>query len=215
MLENPTGTSLGSVTDAVVTIADAESAGVLSFSTAGETTLESQEPAPLVVTRTGSSLGVVTVDYRVTGGTAISQESPDAQGNNYNYFDTYGTLTFQAGQTTATIPITTLDPYRSSTLPNAPVFGDPLTIDFTLGDPTGGAILGAITTSVDHDCWPGRREWWFRRRGAQQQRRWRRRRNGGVSDRQRRRVGERSIRHERRHWHGWSELCRDFRHIDV
>ena len=42
VLENPTGTSLGSVTDAVVTIADAESAGVLSFSTAGETTLESR-----------------------------------------------------------------------------------------------------------------------------------------------------------------------------
>ena len=148
VLDNPSGTSLGSVTDAVVTIADAESAGVLSFSTAGETTLESQEPAPLVVTRTGSSLGEVTVDYRVTGGTAVPQESAGDQGNNFNYFDTYGTLTFQAGQTTATIPITTIDIYQSAILPNAPVFGDPLTIDVTLGDPTGGAILGAITTSV-------------------------------------------------------------------
>ncbi len=148
VLSNPTGASLGSVTDAVVTIADAESAGVLSFSTAGETALESQEPAPLVVTRTGSSLGEVTVDYRVTGGTANPQESPDEQGNNYNYIDTYGTLTFQAGQTTATIPITTIDIYQSAILPAAPVFGDPLTIDVTLGDPTGGAILGANTTSV-------------------------------------------------------------------
>ena len=147
VLSNATGAGLGSMTNAVVTIADAESAGVLSFSTGAFRTLESQNPPPLVVTRTGGSLGTVTVDYRITGGTAIpnvgSNEVPGAE-----YYDTFGTLTFEDGQTTATIPFSILDPYLSAFLPNNPLFGDPNTIVFTLGNPTGGATLGAITTSV-------------------------------------------------------------------
>ena len=108
-----------------------------SFSTAGESTLESETPAPLVVTRTGGSSGTVTIDYRITGGTAVPLVG-DGQVTNENYGDTYGTLTFQAGQTTATIPIVYFDQYLSAELPNNPVFGNPLTIDLTLGDPTGG-----------------------------------------------------------------------------
>ena len=147
VLSNPTGISLGNMTNAVVTIAGAESAGVLSFSTGVSALSKARTRRRWSSARTGGSLGKITVDYRTTGGTAIpnvgSNQVPGAE-----YFDTFGTLTFEDGQTTATIPFSILDPYLSAFLPNNPVFGAPNNIVFTLGNPTGGATLGAISTSV-------------------------------------------------------------------
>ena len=138
VLSNPSGVSLGSVSDALLTIADAETAGQVGFLASTLTTYESFAPPPLVVTRTGGSQGRITVDYTVTGGTAIPLVTGDS--TNKDYLDLYGTLSFGDGQTTASIPLTT---YEDALGPNGS-----RTIELTLGNPTGGATLGAVTETV-------------------------------------------------------------------
>lgn len=104
LLSNASGASLGAVNDADVTVADSDSAGQIQFASTSYYVdkvleLQSQEqgnpPAStFTLTRTGGSEGTVSVEFRVTGGTA---------GNNMDYQDNFGTVTFAPGQTTAQI----------------------------------------------------------------------------------------------------------------
>src|SRR5205814_9614101 len=99
----------------------------------------------LQVTRTGSSRGRITVDYRVTGGTApafVPQHVFDSS-TNTDYEDFFGTLTFEDGQTTADILVFTFDEIHGQE-----VFRGPQTVEVTLGNSTGGATLGPITKTV-------------------------------------------------------------------
>src|SRR5262249_5752724 len=104
-LMNPSGVSLGGTSDAIVTIADNDVAGQVQFSSSAYTTRENLDFKSFVilVTRTGGSQGRITVDYRVTGGTATPFLSSSTV--NPDYGDFFGTLTFEDGQTTAEIPI--------------------------------------------------------------------------------------------------------------
>ncbi|MBI3408200.1 MAG: right-handed parallel beta-helix repeat-containing protein [Planctomycetes bacterium] len=140
-LMNPGGVSLGSLTEAVVTIADNDSAGQVQFSRGAYTTRENLDFKPFViqVTRTGGSEGRITVDYRVSGGTATPIVTFATHGD---YLDFFGTLVFEDGQTTAEIPVDIASDENNS------VFEGPETIEVTLGNPTGGATLGPITNTV-------------------------------------------------------------------
>jgi hypothetical protein len=139
-LSNPSGATLGAAIAADVTIADSNSAGEIQFSSPtsyvdkavaleAEDTKAGAPPSVFTVTRTGGSQGTVSVEYRVTGGTAISAGYVE---------DGFGTVTFAPGQTTAQI----MFGYEQSP------FRGPQTLQVTIGNPTGGAVLGATTTSV-------------------------------------------------------------------
>jgi hypothetical protein len=140
ILSNPSGVSLGSVPEAVVTIADSDAAGQVAFSSSALTTLESFPLSSILVTRTGGSRGRITVDYRVTGGTATPEVGSDS--TNFDYEDFFGTLVFEDGQTTANLPVQIFDDFLN------PVYEGPETIAVSLGNPTGGATLGSVTNSV-------------------------------------------------------------------
>jgi hypothetical protein len=146
LLSNPSNVSLGGVPESVVTIADEDGAGQVDF---GSSTVNIAEGAQftLPVMRTGGSHGRITIDYRVTAGTATPLVNPANLGGDaskFDYMDFFGTLTFEDGQTIAGITFTAFadDPSFSA------VFEGPETIEVTLGNPTGGATLGSITTTV-------------------------------------------------------------------
>jgi len=83
------------------------------------------------VIRTGVNLASgVTVDYAVTGGTATN-------GTDYNLAN--GTLTFNAGQTSAIIPVPTFSDL---------VFDGKQTVIVTLSNPTSGASIGAPSSAT-------------------------------------------------------------------
>lgn len=106
-------------------------AGTLQFSAAAYSISEGDGTATLTVTRTGGSVGGVSVNYAVTGGTATA-------GSDYTV-TTPGTLSLADGETTKTISVTVNDD------------GDPEpseTVLFTLSAPTGGATLGIPATTT-------------------------------------------------------------------
>ncbi len=146
-LLNPSGVSLGCLSEAVVTIADDDVAGKIEFSSSAYTSDEDLgfKAFAIPVTRTGGSDGRITVDYRVTGGTAtpwvaLHTTEPD-------YLDFFGTLTFEDGQTTAEILVSVLN--DNGILNRQPgVYEGPETIEVSLGNPTGGATLGSVTKTV-------------------------------------------------------------------
>ncbi|HWB10980.1 MAG TPA: Calx-beta domain-containing protein [Pirellulales bacterium] len=149
LLSNPNGAALGAVSEADVTIADSDSAGQIEFSSAAYPVVDKAlGNAVLTVTRTEGSQGAVSVDYRVTGGTGVGVsvfqlgESVDA-----DYLDSFGTVTFAPGQTAAQITILQiLDLIDDNLL--TPAYRGPRTIELALGNPTGGAVLGATITST-------------------------------------------------------------------
>src|SRR5262249_47790029 len=108
ILTNPTSVGLGGVTEAVVTIVDNDAAGQVDFATSALSVSEGDTPI-LLVTRTGGSRGRISVDYRVTAGTATPQVTGDS--TNPDYEDFFGTLTLEDGQTTAEISVHTFDDY--------------------------------------------------------------------------------------------------------
>ena len=145
-LTNPTSASLGAVTHAVVTIADSDTAGEIEFASDRVHRRSGIGSATLDVTRVGGSQGTVTVEYRVTGGTAVPLVTFPASGD-VDYEDNFGTLAFAPGQTTAEITFH----YVADLINNdfeTPVYRGPQTIQVTLGNPTGGATLDRATTSV-------------------------------------------------------------------
>jgi subtilisin family serine protease len=112
----------------VGTIVNNDGPGSLRFSTSTYSGAEGTTVA-VTVTRTGGSTGTVTVDYASANGTAGAAD----------YTATSGTLTFGAGETSQTFIVTT----TADTVDEANE-----TVNLTLGNPTGGATLGAPATAV-------------------------------------------------------------------
>ncbi len=84
---------------AVLSIVDDDIGGTIQFSAATYTVGEgaSDAPATIVLTRTGGTGGGATVFYATSGGTGVAGT---------DYTPTSGTVTFNAGQTSVTFPVT-------------------------------------------------------------------------------------------------------------
>jgi YVTN family beta-propeller protein len=140
-LAPPVGAAPGAATDATLVIVSDDRPGVFQFSQATYTATEGQgvtTTATLTVNRVGTaaSLGsAVTVDYTITGGTALigsdyALNRPGVGG---------GRLTFGAGVTSQTFTVTIL-PDSSGEGPETIVFG--------LQNPTAGATLGTPSSAT-------------------------------------------------------------------
>ena len=92
------------------------------------------ETANLTVTRSGGSLGAVTVNYATSDGTAVGGASC---GNGIDFISASGILTFPDGVSSQTIPV-----QMCLDAENDP--GEIFTA--TISNPTGGATIGAINT---------------------------------------------------------------------
>ncbi len=143
-LSNATGgASLGADKVATLTITDDDAVpGTLQFNPTTASASEGAGMTDLTVTRTGGSDGAVTVDYAVTGGTAT--------GAGTDYTLASGTLYFADSETSKTITVSIAD--DSTTESNE-------TVEVTLSNATGGAILGAdkvgTLTITDNDAVAG------------------------------------------------------------
>ncbi len=102
----------------------------LQFSAANFSVSESGGTATITVTRTGSTAEAVTVDYATSTGTATAGT---------DYTATNGTLTFNGGESAKTFAVTIANDSQDET---------DETINLTLSNPTGGAVLGAQKTAV-------------------------------------------------------------------
>ena len=141
-LSNPTGGAiLGSPKNATLTINDHES-GQIRFSSATYSVNENGGSVTITVRRVNGSDGSVGVSYATANGSATSADYTARSGN----------LSWSNGDTankTFSIPIT-----------NDSIYEGNETVNLTLSNPTGGAILGspkdAVLTIVDES--PGRIE---------------------------------------------------------
>lgn len=128
-LSNPTGgATLAGQTNTIVTIVDNElppTPGSLQFSAASYTVSEAGGYATITVTRSGGSLGEVTVDYATSGDSASSAD---------DFEETLGTLVFPNGVTSRTFAIAISDDDLDETNEVFVV---------TLSHPSNGATLGA------------------------------------------------------------------------
>ena len=137
-LSSPVNASLGSTTTHTYTILDND--GTPSLSIADATTAdESATTQLLTVSLSPASSSAVTVDYALTGGTAVS-------GTDFTF--TSGTLSFAAGDTSKTISVAVLS--------DTDVEGDE-TVIIGLSNATGGAGIAdnsGILTITDDDTAP-------------------------------------------------------------
>lgn len=139
------GASLGSPSTAVVTISDDDtisSAGSIAFTSGSQSVLETAGSATINVARGAGSIGAVSVDYTITGGTA-------AAGSDYGSIS--GTLSWADGASgNRTISLPVLDDLLAEANE---------TVVLTLSNATGGAVLGTTKTSTvtiaDNDGSPG------------------------------------------------------------
>jgi hypothetical protein len=139
-LTNPTGgAALAAQRTAVLTITDDDAGGVLRFGAPTFTVTESAKKITLTVSRSGGVAGGVSVDYAVTGGSAV-------EGEDFVLPSSPHTLTFAPGQTSRSIVVTVVNDLAVE--PNE-------TVVFTLQNPQGGASIGApasaTLTIVDGD----------------------------------------------------------------
>jgi hypothetical protein len=136
-LSNPGGGAVLGTNTAVLTILDDDSPGTLQFSSATYSVNEGGGTATITVPRTGGSTGAVSVDYATSDGTATS---------GVDYTTTSGTLNWADGDSaskTFNIPI----------IDDSDIEGSE-TVNLSLSNPTGGAILGtnaAVLTIADND----------------------------------------------------------------
>jgi hypothetical protein len=131
-LSSPTGGTLGTRASTTIQIADDEinSAGVIQFDRANFKTQEDWGYVNIYLSRTGGTVGAVSVQFAVTPGTA-------QPGSDYTPFS--GTVTFAAGQKQATVRIYLTNDYTLESLETATM---------TISSPTGGATLGPQTTAT-------------------------------------------------------------------
>ncbi len=139
-LSNPVGTGLGAPSNTVLVILDNDTtpvAGNFQFSAATYTLPEAGPAALITVTRSGGSTGTATVNYATSGGNATAD---------VDYTNTVGTLTFPSGVTSRTFTVPSINDTLDETNE---------TVNLTLSDPTGGAVLGprerAVLTITDND----------------------------------------------------------------
>ncbi|HVS80930.1 MAG TPA: DUF4394 domain-containing protein, partial [Pyrinomonadaceae bacterium] len=114
----------------VGTILNDDPGGIMQFSAASYSVPESAGPAVITVTRTGSTIGTVTVNYATSNGTATA---------GVDYGNTSGTLSFGTGETSKTFNVPILDDDGNE---GTQIF------NLTLSGPAGGATLGAQSTAV-------------------------------------------------------------------
>ncbi len=126
-LSSPTNATLGTNTTYTYTIIDNDSAPTVQFNLTSSQGSENTSAVNLAVSLSAASGQTVTVNYAVTGGTAV-------QGVDYTISGT--SLTFSPGITSQNIPITIM---------NDGLYGPGDTIIVTLSSPTN-ATLGANTT---------------------------------------------------------------------
>ncbi len=137
-LRNAFGAKLGSASH-TVTILDNDTppAATVGFAGATGSSSESVSPAQIAVALSSAQTSAVTVDYAVTGGTAVS-------GSDYTI--TAGTLTFAVGETVKIIP---------NTIINDAVLEPNKTIILTLTNAVGVALSPNTThtyTIIDDDA---------------------------------------------------------------
>jgi hypothetical protein len=128
-LVNPQQASLGTPAVTTVTIGDNDAGGTIEFTSSVLTVSENQGFAFIDVKRTGGAAGNVTVTLQASNGTAGAGDYPAFS----------QTLTF--------------GPNQSATFAFFLVSRDftaepPETINLTLSNPTGGAVLGPKSTAV-------------------------------------------------------------------
>jgi len=97
---------------------------------ASYTVAENGGSGDITVTRSGDTSSMITVDYTTRDGTATAGADYNAQS---------GTLTFAAGETNNTFAIPIIDDGFVE---------DDETVNLTLSNPTGGAMLGAQSNAV-------------------------------------------------------------------
>jgi photosystem II stability/assembly factor-like uncharacterized protein len=132
-LSDPTGGAiLGARSTATLNIKDDEinAPGKLTFSTGNFKTQENWGYVRIYVDRIDGLIGNVAVNYSVGGGTAIAGT---------NYQPVSGTLTFATGETRKHFDIPLI---------NNKTAGGNKTLNLQLSNPTDGAELGALATSV-------------------------------------------------------------------
>jgi hypothetical protein len=131
-LTNATGAALGFQTAAVLNIVDSDPTnGVLQFTSATYTVLENGISVDITVSRSLGFAGAVSVDYATSDGSAVE---PD------DYVAASGTLNWADGDgSSKTFTVTIVD--------DALVEGDE-TVNLTLSNPMGGAVLGALAAAV-------------------------------------------------------------------
>ena len=143
-LSTPTGgATLGSQKTATLTITDNDNnGGTLAFSAANYTVAEGTSTVTLTVTRTGGNAGAVSVSYATADGTATATN---------DYTAKTGTLSWAAGDSAAKT--------FTVTITNDAVAESTETFGLVLSSPTGGATLGAQSSSTvtvsDNDTAPG------------------------------------------------------------
>lgn len=124
------GTMNGNVATVTLNVVKVIKAGQLTFALPAQTVLNSAGSATITVERLSGSDGAVSINYLATGGTAI---------NGTDYTLSPGTLQFADGQTSLTFTIA---------IPFVGAGESDLTINLALQSPTGGAVLGSISTMV-------------------------------------------------------------------
>ena len=136
-LANPTGgAQLATQSTAVLTII--ESMGVIGFDRATYSVTSGASFTTINVVRAASSIGLATVDFTTTDGSAVAMQ---------DYWPVSGTITFLPGETNVTVYILLI---------NNPVAGD-RTINLSLFNPTNASlsISNATLTIVDRNPGPG------------------------------------------------------------
>ena len=130
-LSNPAGGAvLGTRRTASLGIVDNDTGGVLTFSSGAYERSESGGNATIKVLRTGGAASGVTVHYTTSAATANANE---------DYTPATGTLSFAAGQTSASFSVA----LRKDTVNEANE-----TVNLVLANPTGGAKLGSQPTAI-------------------------------------------------------------------
>jgi len=116
---------------ATLLINDDDRPGTLSFSSGSYSINESAGALTLTINRSGGNSGGVSVDYTVTGGTAVNGVDFTVGGT--------GTVTFGANETAKSVTLTAI--------PNPAVQG-PKTVVLTLSNATVPATLGAPSQTI-------------------------------------------------------------------
>jgi Zn-dependent metalloprotease len=129
-LGSPTGgATLGSPSQAVLTIQDNDPGGTLRFGLAAYTANETSGSALITVTRLGGTASGVSVSYATSDGSATAGS---------DYTATSGTLNFAAGDRAESFLVPVLDDSDGEGVE---------VLQVALSSPTGGALLGAGKTA--------------------------------------------------------------------
>lgn len=146
LLSNPTSTSLGPLSSAVLTLGDVDIAGTIKLAAATFSANEATTSAVITVSRTGGTAGGVTVDFATADQPCGSPPCPGKAQAGFDYQAVSGTLTFGPTETTKTL----LVPITNDTQVN----GNRAFL-FNLAGAGGGGTLGtpvsALVTIVDDD----------------------------------------------------------------